>query len=164
PPIDKAEQVKISYGCALAALVGSSESVAVSGGGGRADREISRHVLAAMIEPRMEEIFALANREVKKNHCAELLGGGVVLTGGTSLMPGVTELAEQVFEMPVRLGVPQGLGGLSANVADPRFSTGVGLVLHAAKPEGRDSAIVPVSQSRGVGRRPDLRSWFVNLF
>src|SRR6058998_1092785 len=135
-PIDKAEQIKIQYGCALASLVSSSDLVSVPGVGGRADREISRHVLASMIEPRMEEIFAMANREVKKNHFAELLGGGVVLTGGTSLMPGVSELAEQVFEMPVRLGVPTGLGGLSANVADPRFATGVGLVLHAARGDG----------------------------
>src|SRR6185436_18690520 len=111
-PIDKAEMIKIQYGCALAGLVSADQQVAVSGVGGRADREISRHVLASMIEPRMEEIFALANKEVKKNHFAELLGGGVVLTGGTSLMPGVVELAEQVFEMPVRLGVPGGLGGL----------------------------------------------------
>src|SRR5438876_4006587 len=131
-PIDKAEQIKIQHGCALAALVPPDDRIAVSGVGGRADREISRHVLASMIEPRMEEIFALANKEVKKNHFAELLGGGVVLTGGTSLMPGMVELAEQVLEMPVRLGQPQGLGGLSANVEDPRFSTGVGLVLHAA--------------------------------
>ncbi len=135
-PIDKAEAVKIQHGCALASLVPSADTISVSGVGGRADREIARHVLASMIEPRMEEIFQLANKEVKKNHFAELLGGGVVLTGGTSLMPGVVELAEQVFEMPVRLGAPQGLGGLSANVADPRFSTGVGLVLHALRSEG----------------------------
>jgi cell division protein FtsA len=118
-----------------------------------------------MIEPRMEEIFALANKEVKKNHFAELLGGGVVLTGVTSLMPGVVELAEQVLEMPVRLGVPQGLGGLAANVADPRFSTGVGLVLHAALQESgetnghRDRPIV-----RGPRSGRDLRQWFMNLF
>src|SRR6266581_433473 len=137
-PIDKAEAIKIQSGAALAALVSSSAMVTVKGVGGRGDRQISRHVLASMIEPRMEEIFVLANKEVKKNHFAEMLGGGVVLTGGTSLMPGVVELAEQVFEMPVRLGAPQGLGGLSANVADPRFSTGVGLVMHAAQIESSE--------------------------
>jgi len=161
-PIDKAEAIKIQHGCALASLVPADETITVSGVGGRSDREISRHVLASMIEPRMEEIFTLANKEVKKNHFAELLGGGVVLTGGTSLMPGVVELAEQVFEMPVRLGVPQGVGGLSANVADPRFSTGVGLVLHAAKPEGRE--LVSVGPAP---RRVDLRglfSRFASLF
>ena len=163
-PIDKAEAIKIQYGCALASLVPSEETITVSGVGGRVDREISRHVLASMIEPRMEEIFALANKEVKKNHFAELLGGGVVLTGGTSLMPGIVELAEQVFEMPVRLGVPQGIGGLSANVADPRFSTGVGLVLHGARPEGREGALAGASPQPRTGRKPDIRSWFANLF
>ena len=97
------------------------------------------------------------------DHFAELLGGGVVLTGGTSLMPGIVDLAEQVFEMPVRLGVPEGLGGLSANVADPRFATGVGLVLHAAQGEGEGAS----RERRGVeGRRPgfDFRRWFSDLF
>ena len=163
-PIDKAEGIKIQHGCALASLVSADETLTVSGVGGRVDREISRHVLASMIEPRMEEIFTLANREVKKNHFAELLGGGVVLTGGTSLMPGVVELAEQVFEMPVRLGVPQGVGGLSANVADPRFATGVGLVLHAAQAEtlegGRNARTGADRRVRGF----DIRGWFANLF
>jgi cell division protein FtsA len=163
-PIDKAEQIKIEYGCALAALVSAEQSVAVAGVGGRSDRSISRHVLASMIEPRMEEIFALANKEVKKNHFAELLGGGVVLTGGTSLMPGVVELAEQVFEMPVRLGVPSGLGGLSANVADPRYATGVGLVLHAANVERAEGAARPGRSSNDRRRGFDLRNWFTNLF
>ena len=105
----------------------------------------------------------MANREVKKNHFAELLGGGVVLTGGTSLMPGVVELAEQVFEMPVRLGAPEGLGGLGANVADPRFSTGVGLVLHAVQEENGDAAHGP---KRVAGpRNPfDLTRWFSDWF
>ena len=164
-PIDKAEQIKIQYGCALAGLVPAEQQVAVSGVGGRADREISRHVLASMIEPRMEEIFALANKEVKKNHFAELLGGGVVLTGGTSLMPGVVELAEQIFEMPVRLGVPGGMGGLGANVADPRYATGVGLVLHAAKVENGDMASLGRRNGAGERRRGmDLRRWFAELF
>ena len=163
-PIDKAEAIKIAHGSALASLVPAEQTITVSGVGGRADREISRHVLASMIEPRMEEIFALANKEVKKNHFAELLGGGIVLTGGTSLMPGIVELAEQVFEMPVRLGVPQGVTGLSANVADPRFSTGVGLVLHGARPEGRDGGMFNGHKDHRASRKQDIRSWIANLF
>ena len=163
-PIDKAEMIKIQFGSALASLVGSEECVAVSGVGGRGDREISRHVLASMIEPRMEEIFALANKEVRKNHFAELLGGGIVLTGGTSLLPGIAELAEQVFEMPVRLGAPRGgLGGLSANVADPRFSTGVGLVLQAVQAETGQGLFSESSSSKAKAKF-DLRDWFANLF
>lgn len=163
-PIDKAESIKIQYGSALASLVSASDSINVSGVGGRSDREISRQLLASMIEPRMEEIFALANKEVRKNHFAQLLGGGVVLTGGTSLLPGVTELAEQVFEMPVRLGIPRGLGGLSANVADPRFSTGVGLVLQAAKVESGAGMFSESHPSKPKVLRFDLKSWFSNLF
>lgn len=162
-PIDKAEQIKIQHGCALASLVPSGDQVSVPGVGGRADREISRHVLASMIEPRMEEIFAMATREVKKNHFAELLGGGVVLTGGTSLMNGVVELAEQVFEMPVRLGAPEGLGGLGANVADPRFSTGVGLVLHALREETGESFVAAERPGHWV-QVFDPRRWFSELF
>ena len=163
-PIDKAEQIKIQHGCALASLVSSSDLVTVPGVGGRTDREISRHVLASMIEPRMEEIFSMVNREVKRNHFAELLGGGVVLTGGTSLMPGMVELAEQVFEMPVRLGAPDGLGGLGANVADPRYSTGVGLVLHGAQEE--NGVEMPHAQKKINGARSpfDLTRWFSELF
>jgi cell division protein FtsA len=162
-PIDKAEAIKIQFGSALASLVNGDESISVSGVGGRGDKEISRHVLASMIEPRMEEIFALANKEVRKNHFAPLIGGGVVLTGGTSLLPGVAELAEQVFEMPVRLGLPRGVGGLSANVCDPRYATGVGLVLHAARAEEGGVDFVGVGASKP--RPPfDIRSWFSELF
>jgi cell division protein FtsA len=163
-PIDKAEALKIQHGSALASMVSADDAVGVSGVGGRADREISRHVLASMIEPRIEEIFALANKEVRKNHFAELLGGGVVLTGGTSLLPGIAELAEQVFEMPVRLGLPRGMGGLSANVADPRFSTGVGLVMHAANPEGSQGGMF-TENGRGAAKgRFDLWNWFSSRF
>ena len=105
----------------------------------------------------------MASREVKKNHFAELLGGGVVLTGGTSLMPGVVELAEQVFEMPVRLGAPEGLGGLGANVADPRFSTGVGLVLHAVQEENGEMFVAPERPGHWV-QAFDPRRWFSDLF
>ncbi len=164
-PIDKAEQLKLQHGCALASLVRPDEEMAVPGVGGRADRRISRQVLASMIEPRMEEIFSLANKEVKKNHFAELLGGGVVLTGGTSLMPGAAELAEQVFEMPVRCGVPQPLGGLGASVADPRYATGVGLVLHAVRGEDEEGTAAGMQARNGAGRASlSLRRWFSELF
>jgi len=106
----------------------------------------------------------MANREVKKNHFAELLGGGVVLTGGTSLMPGMVELAEQVFEMPVRLGMPEGFGGLGANVADPRFSTGVGLVLHAVQQENGESPLRDRPAAQDRRNMFDPRRWFGELF
>jgi cell division protein FtsA len=92
-----------------------------------------------MIEPRLEEICQLALKEVRKNHFADMLSAGVVITGGTALMHGMTELAEQVFEMPVRIGVPTGISGLVDSVSDPRFSTGVGLILHAFHSEEMDA-------------------------
>ena len=163
-PIDKAETIKIQYGSALASMVSGDEVVSVSGVGGRGDKEISRHVLASMIEPRMEEIFAIANKEVRKNHFAPLIGGGVVLTGGTSLLPGAVELAEQVFEMPVRLGLPRGIAGLSASINDPRYATGIGLVLHAARgAEERMQDLVEAGSNRSR-KTFDLKGWFADLF
>lgn len=161
-PIDRAEEIKIQSGCALASRVRPEEEMVVPGVGGRADKRISRHLLASMIEPRMEEIFQLANREVKKHHYAELLGAGVVLTGGTSLMAGAVELAEQVFQMPVRRGVPSGLTGLAENVRDPRHSTGVGLILHALDSEATENG----NGSEADGREPldRLLDWFKGLF
>ncbi len=131
-PVDKAEMLKIEYGCALAGLVDEDETVEVPGVGGRPPRTISRRLLSSMIEPRVEEILTLSLKEVKQNHVADLLGAGVVLTGGTSSMHGVCELAEQVFDMPVRVGFPTGVQGLADSVRDPRYSTGVGLALYAA--------------------------------
>jgi cell division protein FtsA len=161
-PIDRAEEIKIQHGCALAAMVKPEEELVVPGVGGRPDKRISRHLLASMIEPRMEEIYQLANREVKKHHYADLLGAGVVITGGSSLMEGAVELAEQVFQMPVRRGVPSGLTGLAENVRDPRHSTGVGLILHALDGEVSENG----NGSGGDGREPvgRLLDWFRGLF
>lgn len=134
-PVDKAEVLKIEYGCALASMVDEDETIEVPGVGGRPPRTISRRLLSSMIEPRVEEILTLSLKEVKQNHVADLLGAGVVLTGGTSSMQGVCELAEQVFDMPVRVGLPTGVQGLADSVRDPRYSTGVGLALYAASME-----------------------------
>jgi len=138
-PIDKAEELKIKHGCALSSMVSEDEKISVPGVGGRPTRELSRYVLSSMIEPRLEEICQLALKEVRKNHFADMLSAGVVITGGTALMHGMTELAEQVFEMPVRIGVPTGISGLVDSVSDPRFSTGVGLILHAFHSEEMDA-------------------------
>jgi cell division protein FtsA len=138
-PIDKAEELKIKHGCALSSMVSEDEKILVAGVGGRPTRELSRYVLSSMIEPRLEEICQLALKEVRKNHFADMLSAGVVITGGTALMHGVTELAEQVFEMPVRIGIPTGVSGLVDSVSDPKFSTGVGLILHAFHSEEMDA-------------------------
>ncbi|HSQ61309.1 MAG TPA: cell division protein FtsA [Acidobacteriota bacterium] len=130
-PVERAEALKLASGCALTSMVRADETVRVPSVGGRPDRDISRHMLSMMIEPRAEEILALAQKEVRKSHVAELLGAGVVLTGGASLLEGMSELAEQVFDLPVRLGAPQGVSGLVDTISGPRYATGVGLALHA---------------------------------
>ncbi len=130
-PVERAELLKLGSGCALTSMVRPDETVKVPSVGGRPDRDISRHMLAMMIEPRVEEIFAMANREIRKSHVADLLGAGVVLTGGASSLPGMPELAEQVFDLPVRRGIPTGVTGMVEAISDPRFATGVGLAQHA---------------------------------
>jgi cell division protein FtsA len=111
-------------------LVSQDEYISVPGVGGREQREVPRTVLSSIIEPRQEEIFSLALREIKRTEYADTLGAGVVLTGGGALMEGVQELAERVFEMPVKLGSPKGFGGLTEAARSPLHATGVGLCMY----------------------------------
>jgi cell division protein FtsA len=160
--VDRAEEIKIKYGCALASLVPIHEMVEVPGVAGRPMREISRHLMATMIEPRMEEILALARREIRRNVYGEQLTAGVVLTGGSSLMPGLVELAEQVLDLPVRLGTPVGVSGLVEAVGDPRQATGVGLVAYAFLEDMGENG-----NGNGDGllnRISGLKRWFSEVF
>jgi cell division protein FtsA len=159
-PVERAEQLKLQCGCALTSMVRPEEVVQVPSVGGRSDREVSRHMLAMMIEPRIEEIFELGKKEIRKNHIADLLGAGVVLTGGASSLEGMPELAEQVFDLPVRRGIPMGITGLTEAVCDPRFATGVGLAIHAHAMGARPSAA-----ERGVLSRISfgLKRWIEEL-
>lgn len=129
-PIERAEEIKKQYGCSYSPLVKNNEFISVPGVGGREQREVSRAVLSSIIEPRMEEILSLTLREIKRTEYADMLGAGVVLTGGGSLMDGVQELAEKVFEMPVKLGIPSGFGGLTEAAKSPIHATGVGLCMY----------------------------------
>ncbi len=129
-PIEKAEEIKRQYGCAFSPLIKNNEYVSVPGVGGREQREVSRAVLASIIEPRLEEILSLTLREIKRTEFADMLGAGIVLTGGASLMEGLQELAERVFEMPVKLGIPMGFGGLTEAARSPVHATGVGLCMY----------------------------------
>ncbi len=134
-PIERAEEIKRLYGCAFSPLVKGNEFISVPGVGGREQREVSRSVLASIIEPRIEEIFALVHREIKRSEFADVLGAGVVLTGGGSMMEGIKELAEKVFEMPVKLGVPQHISGLTEAAKSPIHATGVGLCMYGIEQE-----------------------------
>lgn len=128
-PAHEAERIKLKYGCATAGLVHKDETIEVPSVGGRNPRVLSRQILAEIVEPRMEEIFTLVQQEITRSGCEDMVAAGVVLTGGTSIMEGVPELAEQIFNLPVRRGVPKGIGGLVDVVRSPMYATGVGLVL-----------------------------------
>ena len=132
-PTSEAEKIKKKYGSAMTVLTSSDETVEVPGVGGHKPRMVTRQILAEIIEPRMEEIFELTNREIIKSGYDGLTSSGIVLTGGTSAMEGVVELAEQVFNLPTRVGIPTGITGLIDVVRSPMYSTGVGLVLYASR-------------------------------
>lgn len=133
-----AEDIKIRHGCASSCLVDGNETIEVSTIGFRGNRKLAKALLAGIIEPRMTELFSLINDQISENGLKKMLGAGVVLTGGTAMLKGARELAEQVFDQPVRVGSPLVVDGLADMVSDPRFSTGVGL-LYA---EGEVSASV----------------------
>ena len=130
-PTHYAEEIKVKYACALRQLTNPDETIEVPGVGERPPRRLSRQTLAEVVEPRYEELLNLVHAELRRSGFAEICAAGVVLTGGSSKMEGTVELAEEVFHLPVRLGVPQGVSGLVDVVRNPVFSTGVGLVLAA---------------------------------
>jgi cell division protein FtsA len=128
-PTADAEDLKVKYGCALRQLADAKQMIEVLGVGDRPARQLSRQTLAEVIEPRVEELYSLVQAELRRSGFEELLSSGIVITGGSSAMEGMAELGEEVFHMPVRLGMPQYVGGLAEVVRNPRFATGVGLLL-----------------------------------
>jgi len=129
-PTGEAEELKKKYGCAYAPLVGSDEEIKVAGVGGRAERILPRIELTKVIQPRMEEIFELVAQEIRNNGYENKIAAGVVVTGGSAIMLGVSELAEKILSSPVRIGVPKGVSGLVDVVSSPVYATGVGLVIY----------------------------------
>jgi cell division protein FtsA len=142
----EAERLKVAHGCATSTRLTADAAVSVADAAGK-PRRVSRQVLSGIIEPRVSELFGLIDRQISSNGIKRSLSAGVVLTGGTSLMEGMNELAEQVFGLPVRVGRPEGLDGLSEVVADPRFATGVGL-LRATTPAVAAGDLVPERAGR----------------
>ena len=128
-PTAEAEELKITYGCALRQLADPAHMIEVPGVGDRPPRQLSRQTLAEVIEPRVEELYSMVQKVLKDSGYEELLSSGIVLTGGSSVMQGMVELGEEIFHMPVRLGVPRYAGGLSEVVRNPRYATVVGLLL-----------------------------------
>jgi len=134
-PLEEAEKIKKRYGCALVSMVQKDETIEVPSVGGRNPRVLSRQTLAEIVEPRVEEILTLVHHEVMKTGYANLIASGIILTGGTAVLEGLPELAEQIFNLPVRRGTPIGIGGLVDLVNSPMYATGVGLVLYGSKHE-----------------------------
>ena len=128
-----AETIKKKYGTCISRNVSSDETIDVPGMGGRNPRKLQRQILGEILEPRMEEIFSLIKREIHRAGMEKIITSGVVLTGGTSLLEGVTDIAESVFDLPTRLGTPMGISGLTDVVNNPMYATGVGLVLYGAR-------------------------------
>jgi cell division protein FtsA len=128
-PTKDAEDIKCHYGCALRGMADPQEMVEVSGVGDRGTRQLSRQTLAEVIEPRVEELYLLIQAELRRSGFEELLSSGIVITGGSSSLLGMVELAEEIFHMPVRMGLPLYRGSLAEVVRTPRFSTGVGLII-----------------------------------
>ncbi len=162
-PTLEAEEIKIRHGVAKQILVDPSETIEVPGLGDRGPRTLSRQMLAAVIEPRVEELFALALQVVRESEFEEVLSSGVVLTGGTSLMPGIAELAEDIFLKPVRVGVPQYSGQLADVVKSPRYSTAHGLLAEAKKQYLRGN-VVNRQQGSTKAVLQRMKEWFMGNF
>ncbi len=164
-PTQHAEDIKMKYGCALTELARRDETIQVPSVGDRPPRKLSRQTLAEVIEPRIEELYGLILAELRRSGFEEVIGSGVVLTGGSSKMMGMIDLAEEVFHMPVRLGVPQYVGGLTGVFHNPIYATGVGLVLYGAQnKDGLPYLTHGSSNSSFKGMFGKARSWFQGNF
>jgi cell division protein FtsA len=162
-PTQYAEDIKLRYACALTQLASPDETIEVPSIGDRPARRLSRQTLAEVVEPRYEELLSLVQSELRRSGFEDLVAGGVVLTGGSAKMEGLIELAEEIFHMPVRLGIPQYVSGLVDVVRNPIHSTGVGLLLFGHRNRSARLRDVPGSAGfKGVWGR--MRSWFQGNF
>jgi cell division protein FtsA len=163
-PTQYAEEIKIKYACALSQLANPDETIEVPSVGERPPRRLARQTLAEIVEPRFEELFALIRDELRRSGFEELIAAGVVITGGSAKMEGAVELAEEVFHIPVRLGSPQYVDGLSDVVRNPIHATGVGLLLYGYENMARRSnRSTPVGGSI-VELWDRMKTWFQGQF
>ncbi|MGH8207557.1 MAG: cell division protein FtsA, partial [Steroidobacteraceae bacterium] len=160
-PTQYAEDIKVRYACALSQLANPDESIEVPSVGDRPARRLARQTLAEVVEPRYEELFNLVRDELRRSGFEEIIAAGVVLTGGSARMEGAIELAEEIFHVPVRLGLPGQIRGLADVVRNPIYSTGVGLLLYA-----RENVAGPGRALSGnvAGVLHRMRSWFKGNF
>ena len=162
-PTQSAEDIKIKHGCALRQLADAREVVEVPGVDGREARQLSIQTLAEVIEPRVVELYELVLQELRRSGMEEMIASGIVITGGSAMMRGMIELGEEIFHMPVRMGMPRYVGGLSEVVSNPRYATGVGLILMGKQQLERH--LTGQMESSSLGRIFDkMKSWFQGNF
>ena len=162
-PTPFAEDIKVKYACALAQLARAEETIEVTSVGDRPPRRLARQMLAEVVQKRYEEIFEMAQAELRRSGYEELVAAGIVLTGGAAKMEGVVELAEEMFHMPVRIGTPQCVTGLSEVVGNPIHATGVGLLLYGSQQIGNTRPTAPSGD--GVASVFDrFKRWFSGEF
>ncbi|MDP1571915.1 MAG: cell division protein FtsA [Vicinamibacterales bacterium] len=161
-PIPDAEKIKRRAGCALSAMVEEDETIEVASVGGRRPRVMARRILSEIVQPRAEEIFHLVWDEISKAGYEKSLNSGLVLTGGGAILDGMSEIAEQIFDLPIRRGSPVGVGGMADHVSNPAYASAVGLVLYAHRNRSPEAARAGGSAlTRMVGR---LRTVFKEFF
>tara|TARA_R110001606_G_scaffold210002_1_gene357225 strand:- start:40640 stop:41845 length:1206 start_codon:yes stop_codon:yes gene_type:complete len=160
-PTQYAEEIKIRYACALAKLAGPEETIKVPSVGERPPRDLSRQALAEVVEPRYDELFTLIQAELRRSGFEDMIPAGIVLTGGTSKMEGAVELAEEIFHMPVRLGVPQEFKGLTDVVRNPIYATSVGLLHYGNRHNAAASSSSETSKESPLIR---IKRWFKGNF
>jgi cell division protein FtsA len=161
-PTAEAEAIKLRHGVALRQLADANEMIEVPGIGDRPPRVMSRQTLAEVIEPRAEELFSLVQQVLRESGYEELLSSGIVLTGGSALMQGMTELGEEIFHMPVRIGVPRYTGGLAEVVRSPRYATAMGLLLEGVQQIQHGRVAKQNGSVRAVVGR--MQDWFQRNF
>ena len=162
-PFAEAEKIKLNHGCALTSMIPKEETIEVPSVGGREDRMVSRQILGRIVEPRMEEILNMALKEIVRSGYEDLLAAGLVLTGGTSLLHGINEMAEQIFDMPVRRGCPTGVGGLNDVANSPAFAVGVGLIVYGSKNLSGDSVYRKTGNVFSEFFKT-IKRWFLEFF
>ncbi|MBK1872975.1 MULTISPECIES: cell division protein FtsA [Marinobacter] len=162
-PTQNAEEIKIKYACALTQLAGADETIKVPSVGDRAPRDLSRQALAEVVEPRYEELFTLVQSELRRSGFEDMIPAGIVITGGSSTMEGVVELAEEIFHMPVRLACPHAVSGMTEVVNNPIYATGVGLLIHGFRQ--MDLGRVPVLKGEDAPSLFErMKAWFTGHF
>jgi len=163
-PAQEAERIKQKYGCVLTSLVQKEETIEVPSVGGRNPRVLSRQILSEILEPRVEEIFHLVHQEIVKSGFEDRIAAGLVLTGGCAVLEGMPELAEQIFNMPVRRGIPKGVGGLVDVVRSPMYATAVGLVM-AGSHSSLEEKINTRAERRGLSKMGSrVGEWLREIF